>query len=139
MISEQLDIIRRKYFPTKVLQSISRNRVRENPGQLENYVRARHLLLSGDPNITSIAQAQCAKWLKWIHYCDGKGLIGEQLRGRLQSPRDDKFRGALGECLAGWYLGAVLRLDLSPGRKDEMRTGMAKIIELARYKKAVGE
>ncbi len=86
MISDQLGIIRRKYFPTKVLQSISRNRVRENPGQLENYVRARHLLLSGDPNITSIAQAQCAKWLKWIQYCDGKGLISEAAvpRGRSQ-------------------------------------------------------
>jgi hypothetical protein len=57
-------------------------------------------------------RARRSAWDAYVSTAAVTGLLDDDLRGRLAGADDDGFRGAIGECLACWYLVAILNLKI---------------------------
>lgn len=72
-------------------------------------VRNRHrILTAADQGKALNDLLQKAAWTMYIQAAYRSGLLpDEDLTQRLRSTDDDHFRGAMGECLAAWYLSSL--------------------------------
>jgi len=76
---------------------------------------ARDRLPETDPRASQLRywRAKRSAWDTYVTAAAAVGIVDEDLKQRLTGEDDDNFRGAIGECLACWYLTGVLDMLIS--------------------------
>ena len=100
-------------FTGEVLKDLRKIHRKENRYDSPSFpIRKRHQIFSAKQPSTAGLRAIRKLWWAYIAHASAKGILDDDLRGRLADSNDDNFRSALAECLVGWFFDHMIGVPL---------------------------